>query len=129
MTRQEFILRQKHETHHIVLPFYVVLLTMVISSIGWMEFLLLHPGASILVSMTGNIICLGICIFGVWYIYFHSWRVQDRSQFRCSKCRESFAATQEQVLASGKCYYCRHQVIDDFVAPAAISINEKGAGG
>ena len=113
MTRQEFIQSRKRQERGVLLPGLFSLGVMVSLPFVWEIFQFAHPDLPTFLKIAGHLVCIGVLVFTVWFVYFYLARKESRNPFCCPKCREGFAATEAGVLTSGRCYYCGFQVIDD----------------
>jgi DNA-directed RNA polymerase subunit RPC12/RpoP len=112
MTRKEFIFSKWRHNLGIVLPVYIILIAMVALPLWWEAFQEHHPDTPLASRIAGHVTCIGVFVFGLWFLVFaarHRWE----RQYRCPHCHESFAATEEYVLSSGKCSYCGFKIIED----------------
>ena len=113
MTRQEFIQSKKRQERGVLLPAFLSLGVMVVLPFVWEFYQMAHQDLPTVVKVAGHIICVGVLVFTVWFVYVHLARKERRHPFCCPNCHKGFAATETGVLLSGRCYYCGFQVIDD----------------
>ena len=113
MTRQEFIQAKRRNEYGVVLPGCLTLAVIVVLPFAWYEAQLARPDLPLVWTVAGHAVCIGALVLGVWLIYGHLSRVEQRHQFWCPRCKECFGGTEASVLATGKCHYCGFQVIDD----------------
>jgi DNA-directed RNA polymerase subunit RPC12/RpoP len=114
MTRKEFIRSKRRWNWFIVFPAFVALFIMVLLPFVWIGFQGKHPDLSSLARIAGITVCICVFLFVVWFVYFYLRRVEERRfPHRCPSCKKGFAATEEMVLESGRCWYCGFQVIDE----------------
>jgi hypothetical protein len=112
MTRQAFIQSKNRFAYGVVLPGIVLLAIMVVLPLVWYVVQDIHRDLSLVERIAGGAVCVCVLVFGLWFIFVHSWRVHDRLQYWCPHCREGFGGYENEVLQTGKCHYCGLQVID-----------------
>jgi hypothetical protein len=113
MTRQEFIQSSRRHNYRVLLPGFSLLITMVVLPFAWVFLQVAHPDMPLALRLAGYAICIAVFVFAVWFVYLHSWRTEERQQHWCPHCKKRFGGTEDQVLRTGKCWYCGFQVIDD----------------
>jgi DNA-directed RNA polymerase subunit RPC12/RpoP len=113
MTRQEFIQSRKRNSYRVVLPGFSTLFVMVVLPFVWRYFQEVHPDMPLAQRLAGHLICVAFFVFGIWFVYAYSFRVQKRNQHWCPHCKEGFGGSEDTVLKTGRCHYCGFQIIDD----------------
>ena len=112
MNRQAFIQAKNRYNYGVVLPGFVVLAVMAILPFAWYAIQDNHRELLMIERITGNAICVAFCVFGLWFVYVHGWRVYRRLRYWCPHCEEGFGGYENEVLETGQCHYCGFQVID-----------------
>jgi hypothetical protein len=112
MTRQEFIRSKNRYGYGIVLPGFFALAVIVALPFAWCAIQNAHPNLPLLERIAGHGVCIGAFVLGLWFVYGHLWRVEERQQHRCPQCGKGFGGTEDIVLETGKCHYCGFQVIE-----------------
>jgi hypothetical protein len=112
MTRDAFIRAKNRFGYGIVLPVIVLLAVMVVLPFVWYCFQDAHRDLPLIERIAVDAVCLGVLVFGLWFIEVHNRRVYMRLQYWCPHCRKGFGGYENEVLETGKCHYCGFQVID-----------------
>ena len=112
MTRQEFIQSKNRYVYGVVLPGMFLLAAMVVLPFAWYVVQDNHRDLPLIGRIAGDAVCVGVLVFGLWFIFVYHWRVYERLQYWCPHCRVGFNGYENEVLQTGKCHYCGLQVID-----------------
>ena len=113
MTRQAFIQACKRDSYEVALPMFLALAGIVAMPFAWYAVLVAHRGWPVWWGVAGYAVCAGALVWGVWFVYVHLARVEQRHQHWCAHCKKGFGGTERIVLKTGKCHYCGSQVIDE----------------
>ncbi len=113
MTRQAFIQSKKRNGFGVVLPGFAALAVAVVLPFVWYVIQLVHPDLPLTARVVGPAVCVAAIGLGVWLVYVHLRRVEDRQRHWCPQCRKGFGGTEDIVLRTGRCHYCGSQVIHD----------------